>query len=134
VRLYPRLAHAATLLVPFPDLPAVMRAVPAVVRSGVDPNILEYVDKLTLAAISYAQNLNLGIPDNNQIMQRAGDLDVFQVELVEDRCCHRLLHLPLDLPLHVSDFSAEGSSALFSSACRRGVPSFRPTVFGQPAR
>ncbi|MGC1155627.1 FAD-binding oxidoreductase [Mycobacterium sp.] len=63
VRLYPRLAHAATLLVPFPDLPAVMRAVPAVVRSGVDPNILEYVDKLTLAAISYAQNLNLGIPD-----------------------------------------------------------------------
>jgi FAD/FMN-containing dehydrogenase len=34
------------------------------VRSGVDPNILEYVDKLTLAAISYAQNLNLGIPDN----------------------------------------------------------------------
>ena len=64
VRLYPRLAHAATLLVPFPDLPAVMRAVPAVVRSGVDPNILEYVDKLTLAAISYAQNLNLGIPDN----------------------------------------------------------------------
>lgn len=38
VRLYPRLAHAATLRVPFPDLPAVMRAVPAVVRSGVDPN------------------------------------------------------------------------------------------------
>jgi len=35
VRLYPRMAHAATLLVPFPDLPAVMRAVPAVVRSGV---------------------------------------------------------------------------------------------------
>ncbi len=64
VRLYPRLAHPATLLVPFPDLPAVMRAVPAVMRSGVDPNILEYVDKLTLAALSYAQNLNLGIPDN----------------------------------------------------------------------
>ena len=65
VRLYPRMAHAATLLVPFPDLPAVMR-VPAVVRSGVDHRtILEYpVDKLTLAAISYAQNLNLGIPDN----------------------------------------------------------------------
>ncbi|MEB3020823.1 FAD-binding oxidoreductase [[Mycobacterium] crassicus] len=63
VRLYPRLAHSATLLAPFPGLPAVMRAVPAVVRSGVDPVILEYVDKLTLAAISYSQNLNLGIPD-----------------------------------------------------------------------
>lgn len=64
VRLYPRLAHAATLLVPFADLPAVMRAVPAVVRSGVDPNILEYIDNLTLAALSYSQNLNLGIPDS----------------------------------------------------------------------
>lgn len=63
VRLYPRLAHSATLLAPFPDLPAVMRAVPAVLRSGADPVILEYVDKLTLAAISYSQNLNLGIPD-----------------------------------------------------------------------
>ncbi|MGV0732267.1 FAD-binding oxidoreductase [Mycolicibacter sinensis] len=63
VRLYPRLAHSATLLAPFADLPAVMRAVPTVVRSGVDPVILEYVDKLTLAAISYAQHLNLGIPD-----------------------------------------------------------------------
>ncbi|WP_024440606.1 FAD-binding oxidoreductase [Mycobacterium sp. UM_WGJ] len=63
VRLYPRLGHSATLLAPFRDLPAVMRAVPAVVRSGVDPVILEYVDKLTLAAISYSQNLNLGIPD-----------------------------------------------------------------------
>lgn len=64
VRLFPRLAHAATLLVPFPDLPAVMRAVPVVVGSGVDPDILEYVDNLTLAAISYAQDLSLGIPDS----------------------------------------------------------------------
>jgi glycolate oxidase len=64
VRLYPRLAHTATLLAPFSDLPAVMRAVPAVLRSGVNPNILEYVDKLTLAAISYAQDLNLAIPDS----------------------------------------------------------------------
>lgn len=63
VRLYPRLGHSAMLLAPFGDLPAVMRAVPAVVRSGVDPVILEYIDKLTLAAISYSQNLNLGIPD-----------------------------------------------------------------------
>lgn len=64
VRLYPRLAHNGTLLAPFADLPGVMAAVPAVVRSGVDPVILEYVDSLTLAAISYTQNLNLGIADD----------------------------------------------------------------------
>ncbi|NKE30993.1 FAD-binding protein, partial [Mycobacterium tuberculosis] len=63
VRLSPRRGHPAAWLAPCGDLPAVMRAVPAVVRSGVDPVILEYIDKLTLAAISYSQNLNLGIPD-----------------------------------------------------------------------
>lgn len=63
VRLYPRLAHSATLLAPFADLPAVLRAVPAVVRSGVDPNILEYIDNLTLAALTYSQDLSLGVPD-----------------------------------------------------------------------
>lgn len=64
VRLYPRLTHSATLLAPFDDLPAVLRAVPAVVRSGVDPVILEYIDKFTLVAISFAQKLNLGVPDH----------------------------------------------------------------------
>lgn len=64
VRLYPKLKDSATLLVPFADLTAVMRAVTAVVHSGADPNILEYIDKLTLAALTYTENLNLGIPDN----------------------------------------------------------------------
>ncbi|MFM9378853.1 FAD-binding oxidoreductase [Gordonia sp. VNK21] len=64
VRLYPRLAHAATLLVPFPDLRAVTDAVPAVLRTGVDPDLLEYIDAFTLAAISAAQNLDLGVPED----------------------------------------------------------------------
>ena len=84
-RLYPRLAHAATLLVPFADLPAVLNAVPPVVRSGVDPNILEYVDKLTLAAISYAQNLNLAIAED--IRERA---EAYLVIGVENRDRDRL--------------------------------------------
>lgn len=85
VRLYPRLGHSATLLAPFTDLPAVMRAVPEVVRSGVDPVILEYVDKLTLAAISYSQNLNLGIPD--EVRETA---EAFLVVGVENRDRERL--------------------------------------------
>ena len=84
-RLYPRLTHSATLLVPFADLPAVMRAVPAVVRSGVDPNILEYIDNLTLAALSYSQNLNLGIPDSIRDSAQA-----YLVIGVEDRDHDRL--------------------------------------------
>ncbi|HVV13856.1 FAD-binding oxidoreductase [Amycolatopsis sp.] len=63
VKLYPRLAHSATLLAPFNDLDQVMRAVPKVIASGLGPNILEYIDNLTMAAISYNEKLSLGVPD-----------------------------------------------------------------------
>ncbi|TDP31097.1 FAD-binding oxidoreductase [Nocardia ignorata] len=61
VRLYPRPAHSATLMAVFTDLPAVMRAVPEVLRTGVAPTILEYLDTTTMEAISRAQDLELGI-------------------------------------------------------------------------
>src|SRR5207302_8345037 len=63
VKLYPRLAHSATLLAPFRDLDQVMAAVPKIIASGLTPNILEYIDNLTMAAISYNEQLSLGIPD-----------------------------------------------------------------------
>ncbi len=80
VRLYPRLSHSATLMVPFDDLDAVMAAVPQVVRSGADPSILEYIDALTLAAITYTQNLELGIAD--EVRERA---QAYLVIALEDR-------------------------------------------------
>ncbi|NIH78782.1 FAD-binding oxidoreductase [Amycolatopsis viridis] len=63
VKLHPRLAHAATLLAPFGDLDQVMRAVPEIIASGLTPNILEYIDNLTMAAISYTEKLELGVPE-----------------------------------------------------------------------
>jgi glycolate oxidase len=64
VKLYPRLAHGATLLAPFSDLDQVMRAVPKIIASGMNPHILEYIDNLTMAAISYTEQLSLGVPDD----------------------------------------------------------------------
>jgi glycolate oxidase len=64
VRLHPRLAHAATVLAPFSDLDEVMAAVPKVIASGLSPNILEYIDAFTMAAITYTAELSLGIPDS----------------------------------------------------------------------
>ena len=63
VKLYPRLAHSATLLAPFGDLDEVMRGVPRIIASGLTPNILEYIDNLTMAAITYTEKLSLGVPD-----------------------------------------------------------------------
>ncbi|GHF26623.1 oxidoreductase [Amycolatopsis deserti] len=63
VKLHPRLPHAATLLAPFGDLDQVMRAVPEIIASGLTPNILEYIDNLTMAAITYNEKLELGVPE-----------------------------------------------------------------------
>jgi glycolate dehydrogenase FAD-linked subunit len=62
VRLYPRLPCQATVLAPFASLSEVTRAVPQIVGSGVGPLILEYVDMLTMAAITASEDIDLGVP------------------------------------------------------------------------
>jgi glycolate oxidase len=63
LKLYPRPEHQATVLAPFSSLEAVTAAVPEIVRSGVGPLILEYIDMLTMAAATAYVGLDLGIPD-----------------------------------------------------------------------
>lgn len=64
LRLYPRAAHNSTILAPFATLPEITRAVPKVVGSGVGPMIVEYIDVVTMAAITKEQSLELGVaPD-----------------------------------------------------------------------
>lgn len=62
LRLHPRLTHGATVLVPFPTLEAVAAAVPRIVGSGLQPTILEYIDLVTMGAITAAAGLELGVP------------------------------------------------------------------------
>jgi glycolate oxidase len=62
LKLYPRPEHQATVLAPFPVLEDVTRAVPAIVASGIGPLILEYIDSLTMAAITGHVGLDLGVP------------------------------------------------------------------------
>ena len=64
LKLYPRPEHTATVLAPFPTLDGVASAVPKIVASGVGPVILEYIDLLTMSAITTSSNLELGIPDD----------------------------------------------------------------------
>jgi glycolate oxidase len=62
LRLYPRPDHRATVLAPFSTLEGVTGAVPRILGSGVGPLILEYIDMLTMAAITAHVGLDLGIP------------------------------------------------------------------------
>jgi glycolate oxidase len=64
IRLQPRLPYAATVLAPFGTLDAVTAAVPRIVDSGIGPRVLEYIDLLTMSAMTDASNLELGIPSD----------------------------------------------------------------------
>jgi glycolate oxidase len=66
LKLYPRAPHGSTVLAPFPTLEAVTGAVPKVVASGVGPLILEYIDLLTMTAMTAHVGLDLGVPEQVQ--------------------------------------------------------------------
>jgi glycolate dehydrogenase FAD-linked subunit len=66
LKLYPRLRHQATVLAPFPTLELITRAIPRIVDSGVGPLILEYIDMMTLSAVTAYVGLDLGIPQEIQ--------------------------------------------------------------------
>jgi glycolate oxidase len=61
LRLYPRQPHAATVLAPFRTVAEIAHAVPRIVQSGAAPMILEYIDMMSMAAITAARGLELGI-------------------------------------------------------------------------
>jgi glycolate oxidase len=62
LKLRPRLTERATLLVPFPTLDAVTAAIPKIIASGVDPLVLEYIDMLTMAAMTQHAGIELSVP------------------------------------------------------------------------
>jgi glycolate oxidase len=85
VKLHPRLDHSASVLAPFADFDQVMEAVPEVLASGLVPYILEYIDNMTMAALVYSQNLELGIPDRIRESCQA-----YLVVALENRTAERL--------------------------------------------
>lgn len=64
LKLVPRAPHEATVLAPFATLEQVTTAVPEIVRSGVGPLVLEYIDMLTMAAATAHVGIDLGIPED----------------------------------------------------------------------
>jgi glycolate oxidase len=78
VKLQPKPAASRTVLAPFADLDAVIGAIPTIIASGLAPSILEYIDALTMAAITYTTKLSLGIPDS--VRDRAQAYLVVQLE------------------------------------------------------
>ncbi len=68
VKLVPRLAHHATLLAPFSTLELVAAAIPPLLRAGIAPAVLEYLDTGAMGAIVAEAGLELGVLD--QVRER----------------------------------------------------------------
>ncbi len=64
LKVQPRPTHNATVLAPFATLAEVAGAVPKVVESGIDPMICEYIDLVTMSAMTASGELHLGVPDD----------------------------------------------------------------------
>jgi glycolate oxidase len=63
LRLHPRLTHGSTILIPFTTVDDIATSIPVIVGSGLMPTILEYIDFLTMAAMTRSAALELGVPE-----------------------------------------------------------------------
>jgi len=87
LKLYPRPEHRATVLAPFTTLDQVTGAVPAIVKSGIGPMILEYIDMLTMSGIENTLGVEVGVPEDIKATALA-----YLVVQLEDRHEDRLEH------------------------------------------
>jgi glycolate oxidase len=85
VRLYPRPAHAATVLAPFASLEGVTGAVPKIVASGIGPLLVEYIDFITMDAIRNNYGVEVGVDPAVKAQALA-----YLVVVLEDRRDDRL--------------------------------------------
>lgn len=97
LRLHPRLAHSASILAPFATIEAVAEVIPRVVASGVQPMILEYIDRSTMKGLLRMNDLTLGIPAEVEAATEA-----YLVVVLEGRTDDRLEHDVADVATQLS--------------------------------
>ena len=85
LRLHPRLPHVASILAPFATVDDVAAVIPRVVASGVQPMILEYIDRSTMRGLQRLNDLALGIPASVE-----GSTEAYLVVVLEGRTEARL--------------------------------------------
>ena len=112
VKLSIRYEHSATLVAAFADLDAVADALPHLSVGGLAPAVLEYIDALTMAAITRAADIELSIPASV-----ADSTGAFLVVVLEDSSADRLEH---DLEVTASALDAHGAIDTFVLSAHQG--------------
>jgi glycolate oxidase len=62
LKLTPLMAHSVTVLAPFHEVSAVATVVPQVLSRGMQPSVLEYIDRGTMRALLTRGDFELGVP------------------------------------------------------------------------
>jgi glycolate oxidase len=101
LRLHPRPEHHSTLLAPFPTVRRIAEAVPRIVGGGISPLLVEYIDLLSMAGITAAAGIDLGIPDDVRAQTLA-----YLVVVLED---HHLTRLEEDTQVLAEEIATLGA-------------------------
>jgi len=101
LRLHPRLTHTASILAPFAAVDDVAAVIPRVVASGVQPMILEYIDRSTMGGLLRMNDLTLGIPQDV-----AAKTEAYLVVVLEGRDEQRLETDVADVATQLADAGA----------------------------
>jgi glycolate oxidase len=101
LRLHPRVDHVASILAPFASVDQVAAVIPRVVASGVQPMILEYIDRATMKGLLRLNDLTLGIPADV-----AARTEAYLVVVLEGRTEERLEHDVADVAAQLGDAGA----------------------------
>ena len=124
LKLQPRMTEQATVLAPFPDLASVATAVPKVVGSGIGALILEYIDALTMGAITYTADLQLGVPED--VKEKA---QAYLVVMLENNSAQRLEEDVVAVGELLSELSALDVYSLPGGAARKLIEAREKAFF-----
>ncbi len=111
LRLSPRPAFAQTVLAPFATLGDVTAAVPKIVASGLAPLLVEYIDVITMDAITTGHGVELGVAPAVKAQALA-----YLVVVLEDRRDDRLDEDTEELAILLADLGALDVYVLPSSS------------------
>jgi glycolate oxidase len=113
LRLHPRLTDTASLLAPFASIADVAAVVPRIVASGVQPMILEYIDRATMKGLLRMNDLSLGIPDDVAAVTEA-----YLIVVLEGRDDQRL---QVDVADVAEQLSAAGAHDVYVLPAAQGA-------------
>jgi glycolate oxidase len=105
LKLVPSFSHRATLLALFATLAGAVQTVPALLVTGIGPLLVEYIDRMTMMAITAQSGISLGIAEDLQARTEA-----YLLVVIEGRNAQRVDE---DLQAAGSVLGDHGASEVF---------------------